>query len=179
MSGNDFWTSGTGTGNGKFHSHFRERECECEWQIPFPFSGTGMQINRKFHSRLSGTENFREIPGKFHSHLRERECKWKIPFPFSGTGMRVANSIPDFRDGNWRPVFPGIPAHGWGFWNFCSHFMGVQIFQISMFEKSCENICEFLFFRLKPIFLLLGDVCAKSAFSKKILFARGFFWAQS
>ena len=112
MSGNDFWTSGTGTGNGKFHSHFRERECECEWQIPFPFSGTGMQINRKFHSRLSGTENSREIPGKFHSHLRERECKWKIPFPFSGTGMRVANSIPDFRDGNWRPVFPGIPGIG-------------------------------------------------------------------
>merc|ERR1711983_416581 len=78
-----------------------------------------MQINRKFHSRLSGTENsrefpgnFREIPGKFHSHLRERECKWKIPFPFSGTGMRVANSIPDFWDGNWRPVFPGIPGIG-------------------------------------------------------------------
>ena len=119
MSGNDFWTSGTGTGNGNFHSHFRERECECEWQIPFTFSGTGMQINRKFHSRLSGTENSREFPGnsrkipeKIHSHLRERECKWKIPFPFSGTGMRVANSIPDFRDGNWRPVFPGIPGIG-------------------------------------------------------------------
>merc|ERR1712140_148847 len=29
--------------------------------------------------------------------------------------MRVKNSIPDFRDGNWRPEFPGsgIPAHGW------------------------------------------------------------------
>ena len=38
--------------------------------------------------------------------------EWKIPFPFSGTGMRVANSIPDFRDGNWRPVFPGIPGIG-------------------------------------------------------------------
>ena len=36
----------------------------------------------------------------------------KIPFPFSGTGMGVENSIPDFRDGNWRPVFPGIPGIG-------------------------------------------------------------------
>ena len=35
----------------------------------------------------------------------------KIPFPFSGTGMGVENSIPDFRDGNWRPVFPGIPRN--------------------------------------------------------------------
>ena len=38
----------------------------------------------------------------------------KIPFPFSGTGMRVKNSIPDFRDGNWRTVFPGIPGIGNG-----------------------------------------------------------------
>ena len=81
--------------------------------------GNGNANYGKFHSRLSGTENSREfpgnsreIPGKFHSHLRERECKWKIPFPFLGTGMRVANSIPDFRDGNWRPVFPGIPGIG-------------------------------------------------------------------
>ena len=35
----------------------------------------------------------------------------KIPFPFSGTGMRVKNSIPDFWDGNWRMVFPGIPGN--------------------------------------------------------------------
>ena len=59
--------------------------------------------------------------------FRERESKWKIPiqfsgtgtvmkipFPFSGTGMRVKNSIPDFRDGNWRTVFPGIPGNGNG-----------------------------------------------------------------
>ena len=26
--------------------------------------------------------------------------------------MGVENSIPDFRDGNWRPVFPGIPGIG-------------------------------------------------------------------
>ena len=38
----------------------------------------------------------------------------KIPFPFLGTGMRVKNSIPDFRDGNWRTVFPGIPGNGNG-----------------------------------------------------------------
>ena len=60
--------------------------------------------------------------------FRERESKWKIPiqfsgtgtvikipFPFSGTGMRVKNSIPDFRDGNWRTVFPGIPGKSWEF----------------------------------------------------------------
>ena len=59
--------------------------------------------------------------------FRERESKWKIliqfsgtgtvmkiPFPFSGTGMRVKNSIPDFRDGNWRTVFPEIPGNGNG-----------------------------------------------------------------
>merc|ERR1712121_39981 len=107
MSGNDFWTSGTG--NGKFDSHFWERECECEWQIPFPFSGTGMQINKKFHSRLSGTENSREFPGnpgKFPGNPR------KISFPFTGTGMQMENSIPIFGDGNSRPVFPGIPGIG-------------------------------------------------------------------
>merc|ERR1712055_121632 len=26
--------------------------------------------------------------------------------------MRVKNSIPDFRDGNWRTVFSGIPGIG-------------------------------------------------------------------
>jgi len=54
--------------------------------------------------------------------------------------------------------------------------MGVQIFQMSTFEKSCENICEFLFFRLKTHFLLLGGVSAKSAFSKKKFFLREDFF---
>ena len=127
MSGNDFWTSGTGTGNGKFHSHFRERECECEWQIPFPFSGTGMQINRKFHSRLLGTKNSREIPGIPGKSREFPGNPRKISFPFRGTGMQMENTIRIFGNGNasgkfhsrlsgrnWRPVFPGsgIPAHG-------------------------------------------------------------------
>ena len=131
MSGNDFWTSGTGTGNGKFHSHFRERECECEWQIPFPFSGTGMQINRKFHSRLSGTENSREFPGNFREFPGNPR---KISFPFTGTGMQMENSIPIFGNGNasgkfhsrlsGRELEAGIPGNsrerefsltpGWG-----------------------------------------------------------------
>ena len=75
------WLLDFGNGNGK-------------WQIPFPFFGNG-NPSGKFQS------NFRE---------REREREWKfhkIPFPFSGTGMRAKNSIPDFRDGNWRTVFPG------------------------------------------------------------------------
>merc|ERR1711983_353243 len=108
MSGNDF-----GNGNRK-------------WQIPFQFSGTGMQINRKFHSRLSGTENSREFPGNPR----------KISFPFSGTGMQMENSIPIFGNGNASGKFhsrltgrelkagitgnsrdrefpgSGIPAHG-------------------------------------------------------------------
>merc|ERR1711867_222590 len=49
--------------------------------------------------------------GKFHSHFSGTGILMKIPFPFSGTGMRVKNSIPDFRDGNWRTVFPGIPGN--------------------------------------------------------------------
>ena len=57
-----------------------------------------------------------------------------------------------------------------GFWNFRSHFMGVQIFQMSTLEKFSENICEFLFSDFKPIFLLFGGVSSKSAFSKKDLF---------
>ena len=57
--------------------------------------------------------------------FRERESKWKIPiqfsgtgtvmkipFPFSGTGIGVENSIPNFRDGNWRPVFPKMAGTG-------------------------------------------------------------------
>merc|ERR1712105_258696 len=101
---------------------FGNGNVKCEWQISFPFSGTGMQIMENYipdfrERKIPGKSrefpgNSREILGKFHSHLRERECKWKIQFPFSGTGMRVANSIPDFRDGNWRPVFPGIPGIG-------------------------------------------------------------------
>ena len=73
---------------------FGLREREREWQIPFPNFGNG------------------NASGKFHSHFREQECKWKIPFPFLRMGMRVANSISDFRDGNWRAVFPEIPGYG-------------------------------------------------------------------
>ena len=62
----------------------------------------------------------------------------KIPFPFSGTGMGVENSIPDFRDGNWRPVFPGIPGIG----NSRSWLGGILIFfpQIyAFFVNNCRN----------------------------------------
>ena len=70
----------------------------------------------RYFSRLwcsiPGNGNGNENSIKFHSHFREREWEWKIPFPFSGTGLGVENSIPDFRDGNWRPIFPGIPGIG-------------------------------------------------------------------
>ena len=63
-----------------------------------------------------------------------------------------------------------------GFWNFCSHFMGVQIFQMSTLEKSSGNICEFLFFRLKTHFFATWGCLRKKCFlQKKFLFARGFF----
>ena len=48
--------------------------------------------------------------------------------------------------------------------------MGVQIFQMSTLEKSSENICEFLFFRLRTHFLLFGVVFSTGAFLKKDLF---------
>ena len=63
--------------------------------------------NCSTHSQILGTgtgmknsiPNFWEQEEKNHSQ-------------FSGTGMGVENSIPDFRDGNWRPIFPGIPGIG-------------------------------------------------------------------
>ena len=58
--------------------------------------------------------------------------------------------------------------------------MGVQIFQMSTLEKSSENICEFLFFRLRTHFLLFGVVSSTGAFSKKrFILPRGFLWDQS
>ena len=95
-----------GNESGKFHSQFPGTGTDMK--IPFPifgngnasgkfhsqFSGTGMQV--EFHSQFSGTgmrvEN--SVP-----YFRERECEWKIPFPI-------------FRNGNWRPVFPGMTGNG-------------------------------------------------------------------
>ena len=77
------------------------RKLVCKNSAP---SGAAMSGNDFW---TSGTGN-----GKFQSHFSETVMK--IPFPFLGTGMRVKNSIPDFRDGNWRTVFPGIPGNGNG-----------------------------------------------------------------
>ena len=64
----------------------------------------------------------------------------KIPFPFSGTGMGVENSIPDFRDGNWRPVFPGIPGIGNSrSWLFTTLFLKVSCCLLTLFMKSIHQ----------------------------------------
>ena len=89
--------------------------------------------------------------------FRERESKWKIPiqfsgtgtvmkipFPFSGTGMRVKNSIPNFRDGNWRTVFPEfqrIPGignfSGYCYCKFATSRLGIGILQIFGLVTHC------------------------------------------
>ena len=66
----------------------------------------------------------------------------KIPFPFSGTGMGVENSIPDFRDGNWRTVFPGIPGNsrefpGYCYCKFATSRLGIGILQIFGLVTHC------------------------------------------
>ena len=47
---------------------------------------------------------------------------------------------------------------------------------MSTLEKSCENICEFVFFRLWTIFLLFGGVCAKCSFYKEEFFLQEDFF---
>ena len=69
-----------------------------------------------------------------------------------------------------------INTYQLGFWNFCSHVMGVQIFQISMFEKSSEKFCEFRLFRLSSKCSFLKKIYFGHTFEKRVLWRGWLFW---